>query len=126
MASSRKYLGQMKGRFRKNDPEDIVAMVNALAVMWVEARGRSDSRPTQADYRLAAQIFGVLPHPRQPARLPAQAGYLARQFAGVARDREQYRKFRNSVSLGLLAISKDIDAVFDELERTGIGGLFRL
>ncbi len=131
MASSRKYLHQIQGRYPQRDPEDLIAMINALAVVWAEAKqqGNPKAAPqqtTQADYLLAAQIFCVLHHPLQTASLPSQVAHMTETFSGISRDRKLYKKFRQSISIGLLATCQNADAVLNELAKTGIGGLFRL
>ncbi|MCS1409679.1 MAG: hypothetical protein M2R45_02863 [Verrucomicrobia subdivision 3 bacterium] len=106
-------------------------MMNALAVVWAEAKQPAATsahrrRATWADYRLAARVFCVLAHPLQPPCLPSQVKHLAKTYAGISRDRQCCDKFRKSISIGLLATCKDVDAVLSELAKTGIGGLFRL
>jgi len=106
-------------------------MMNALAAVWAEAKRSAASsanggRATWADYRSAARVFCVLAHPLQAPGLPSQIKHLAKTYAGISRDRKRYEKFRKSISLGLLATCKDVDAVLGELAKTGIGGLFRL
>ncbi len=128
MASSRKYLHQIQGRYPRRDPEDLITMINALASVWAETRQppASPQPPTQAHYRLAAQILCVLPSHSQPPSLPPQVSHLAETFSGISRNPNLRKKFHKSISIGLLATCQDADTVLRELSQTGIGGLFRL
>lgn len=129
MASSRKYLHQIQGRYPRRDPEDLITMINALASVWAEAKQpptASPQPPTQAHYRLAAQILCVLPSHSQPPSLPPQVSHLAKTFLGISRNPNLRKKFRKSISIGLLATCQDANTVLRELSQTGIGGLFRL
>ncbi len=131
MASSRKYLHQIQGRYPRLDTEDLIAMINALASVWGETKqppnpSASHQPTTQAHYRLASQILCVLPSPSQPPSLPSQVSHLAKTFSGISRNPNLRKKFRKSISIGLLATCQDADAVLRELSQTGIGGLFRL
>lgn len=129
MTSSRKYLHQIQGRYPRRDPEDLITMINALASVWAEAKQSptaSPQPPSQAHYRLAAQILCVLPSPSQPSSLPSQVSHLAKTFSGISRNPSLRKKFRKSISIGLLATCQDADTVLRELSQTGISGLFRL
>lgn len=129
MASSRKYLHQIQGRYPCRDPEDLITMINALAAVWAKAKQpptASPQRPTQAHYCLAARILCVLPSPFQPPSLPAQVSHLAKTFSGISQNPNLREKFRKSISIGLLSTCQDADATLYELAQTGIGGLFRL
>jgi hypothetical protein len=134
MASSRQFLNQITGRFPKSDPEDMITMMNALALVWAEAKNQSETggvskekaAATKRDYRFAARVFCVLQDPLQPASLQGQIAFLAQTYRGVAKDPKVHAKFRQSISIGLLTMCKDADAVLSELAKTGVGGLFRL
>lgn len=129
MASSRKYLHQIQGRYPRRDPEDLIVMINALASVWAKAKQPptdSPQPPTQAHYRLAARILCVFPSPLQPLSLPVQVSHLAKTFSGISRNSNLREKFRKSISIGLLATCQDADTALRELSQTGIGGLFRL
>ena len=129
MASSRKYLHQIQGRYPRRDPEDLITMINALASVWAEAKQPPTlppQPPSQAHYRLAAQILCVLSSHSQPPSLPPQVSHLAKTFSGISRNPNLRKKFRKSISIGLLATCQDADTVLRELSQTGIGGLFRL
>ena len=134
MASSRQFLNQIEGRYPKSDPEDLIAMMNALALVWAEAKQQSGSgvanrgrvKSSKRDYRFAARVFCVLQDPLQPASLPGQIAYLAQTYQGLSKDPKIHAKFRQSISIGLLTMCKDADAVLAELAKTGEGGLFRL
>ncbi len=107
-------------------------MMNALAQVWAEANYQADgsdsvkASPSKKDYRFAARVFCVLHHPLQPTALPGQIAHLAQTYGGVSKDPKVYSKFRQSISIGLLSMCKDADAVLAELAKTGVGGLFRL
>ncbi len=107
-------------------------MMNALAHVWAEAKHQADGSAsgkvlaTKKDYRFAARVFCVLSDPLQPASLPGQIAHLVETYKGVSRDAKIHAKFRQSISIGLLSMCKDADAVLAELSKTGVGGLFRL
>ena len=131
MASSRKYLHQIQGRYPRRDPEDLITMINILASVWAEAKRppnptASRQSPPQTHYRLAARILCVLPCPSQSPSLPSQVSHLTKTFTGISRNPNLRKKFRKSISIGLLATCQDADTVLRELSQTGIGGLFRL
>ena len=133
MASSRQFLNQIRGRYPKRDAEDLITMMNALAVVWAESKRQGGSakssairRPTKKDYQFAARVFCVLQHPKQPAVLPSQICHLARTYSGISNNHKLYEKFRQSISIGLLTMCKDVDAVLAELAKNSVTGLFRL
>jgi len=132
MASSRQFLNQIRGRYPKSDPEDLIAMMNVLALVWAGAKHRADGSgrakavATKKDYRFAARVFCVLHDPLQPASLPGQIAHLAETYHGLSKNPKTHAKFRQSISIGLLSMCKDADAVLSELAKTGVGGLFRL
>lgn len=128
MASSRQYLNQIRGRYPKIDPEDLIAMMNALAIVWAEARCAESIqvKATKRDYRFAATVFCVLHHRQQPPSLPGEIRHLAQTYRGISKDRKRHAEFRQSISIGLLAMCKDSSAVLLELSKHGISGLFRL
>ncbi len=132
MASSRQFLNQIRGRYPKSDPEDLIAMMNSLALVWAEAKHQADGSgnnkvaAAKKDYRFAARVFCVLHDPLQPSSLPGQIVHLAETYRGVSNDAKIHTKFRQSISIGLLSMCKDADAVLAELAKTGVGGLFRL
>ena len=123
MASSRRYLHQIRGRYPRHDPEDLICMINLLASLWAGIRQREPSRDI---CREAAAVFCVLPHPARPPRLSTEVDHLATTHAGISRDRILRDRFRRSISVGLLATCKDARAVLPVLAREGIAGLFRL
>ena len=132
MASSRRYLNQIRGRFPGADPEDLITMMNALALVWAQSKQQREegesglAKATKRDFLFAARVFCVVHDSLQPASLRGQIAHLAQTYRGVASDSGLYAKFRQSISLGLLSTCKDSDAVLGELAKTGVGGLFRL
>ena len=132
MASSRQFHSQIRGRFPQSNVEDVVVMMTALAGVWAQAKHQAEFadaktvKPAKKDYRFAASIFCVISHGAQPASLPGQVAHLVRTYEGISQDQKLYERFRGSISLGLLTMCKDAEAVLSELARTGIGGLFRL
>ena len=110
MASSRQFINQIKGRYPKSDPEDLIAMMNVFARVWAEAKhqaeasGSNEIPAAKKDYRLAARVFCVLHDPLQPAALPGQIAYLAETYRGISRDPNIHAKFRQCSSIGLLSL----------------------
>lgn len=131
VASARSYFNLIRGKYPESDPEDLISMINALALVWAKARRGSDSedaftKVTKRDYRFAAKVFCVLFHSGQPTSLPGQIKNLTRTYRGISKDMKLHMKFRKSISIGLLSMCKDSDAVLLELSKQGISGLFRL